>query len=95
MSVVEKRSTMLALGTKAPEFNLKGTDGEMYSNETFVDSKGLLVMFICNHCPYVIHVKDVLVNMTNELLELGIGVIGINSNDSSQESYIFFLHALH
>ncbi len=87
MSMVEKRSTMLALGTKAPEFNLKGTDGEMYSNETFVDSKGLLVMFICNHCPYVIHVKDVLVNMTNQLLELGIGVIGINSNDSSQEKY--------
>ena len=85
--MVEKRSTMLALGTKAPEFNLKGTDGEMYSNETFVDSKGLLVMFICNHCPYVIHVKDVLVNMTNQLLELGIGVIGINSNDSSQEKY--------
>ena len=85
--MVEKKSTMLTLGTKTPEFNLKSIDGEVYSNETFNESKGLLVMFICNHCPYVIHVKDGLVNMANELMKLGIGVIGINSNDSSQEKY--------
>ena len=85
--MVEKHSTMLTLGTKTPDFNLKSIDGEVYSNETFNESKGLLVMFICNHCPFVIHVKDGLVNMTNELMELGIGVIGINSNDSSQEKY--------
>ena len=87
MDMVEKHSTMLTLGTKTPDFNLKSIDGEVYSNETFNESKGLLVMFICNHCPFVIHVKDGLVNMTNELMELGIGVIGINSNDSSQEKY--------
>ena len=85
--MVEKHSTMLTLGTKTPDFNLKSIDGEVYSNETFNESKGLLVMFICNHCPFVIHVKDGLVSMTNELMELGIGVIGINSNDSSQEKY--------
>ncbi len=85
--MVEKQSTMLALGTKAPEFNLKGINGEMYTNNNFSDAKGLLVMFICNHCPYVVHVKDGLVEMTNELMSLGIGVIGINSNDSSQEKY--------
>jgi len=87
MDMVEKHSTMLTLGTKTPDFNLKSIDGEVYSNETFNESKGLLVMFICNHCPFVIHVKDGLVNMTNELMELGIGVIGINSNDSSQAKY--------
>ena len=87
MDMVEKHSTMLTLGTKTPDFNLKSIDGEVYSNETFNESKGLLVMFICNHCPFVIHVKDGLVSMTNELMELGIGVIGINSNDSSQEKY--------
>ena len=85
--MVEKHSTMLTLGTKTPDFNLKSIDGEVYSNETFNESKGLLVMFICNHCPFVIHVKDGLVNMSNELMKLGIGVIGINSNDSSQEKY--------
>ncbi len=85
--MVEKQSTMLALGTKTPEFNLKGIDGEMYSNASFEDSKGLLVMFICNHCPFVVHVKDGLVEMANILSEQDIGVIAINSNDSSQEKY--------
>ena len=85
--MVEKQSTMLALGTKTPEFNLKGIDGEMYSNTSFEDSKGLLVMFICNHCPFVVHVKDGLVEMANILSEQDIGVIAINSNDSSQEKY--------
>ena len=87
MDMVEKQSTMLALGTKTPEFNLKGVDGEIYSNETFSESKGLLVMFICNHCPYVLHVKDGLVNMADKLIASGVGVIAINSNDSSQEKY--------
>ena len=87
MDMVEKQSTMLTLGTKTPEFNLKGVDGEIYSNETFSESKGLLVMFICNHCPYVLHVKDGLVNMADKLIASGVGVIAINSNDSSQEKY--------
>ena len=85
--MVEKQSTMLSLGTKAPKFSLQGIDKKIYSNNTFLDNKGLLVMFICNHCPYVIHVKDGLVSMTNSLIEKGVGVIGINANDSSQEKY--------
>ena len=44
-------------------------------------------MFICNHCPFVKHVNEELVNLTNELMEKNIGVIGINSNDSTQEKY--------
>ena len=85
--MVEKQSTMLALGTKTPDFSLKGIDGEMYSNASFEESKGLLVMFICNHCPFVVHVKDGLVEMANRLSEQNIAVIAINSNDSSQEKY--------
>ena len=85
--MVEKQSTMLALGTKTPDFSLKGIDGEMYSNASFEESKGLLVMFICNHCPFVVHVKDGLVEMANSLSVQNIAVIAINSNDSSQEKY--------
>ena len=85
--MVEKQSTMLALGTKTPDFSLKGIDGEMYSNASFEESKGLLVMFICTHCPFVVHVKDGLVEMANRLSEQNIAVIAINSNDSSQEKY--------
>ena len=85
--MVDKHSTMLSLGTKAPEFNLQGVDGEVYSNNTFRDNKGLLVMFICNHCPFVLHVREGLVSMTNALIERGVGVLGVNSNDSSQEKY--------
>jgi len=78
---------MLPLGTKMPSFELLGIDGKTYTNEDFADKLGTLVMFICNHCPFVKHVNDELVNLTNELLAQNIGVIGINSNDSSQEKY--------
>tara|TARA_Y100000768_G_C23865021_1_gene627608 strand:+ start:245 stop:820 length:576 start_codon:yes stop_codon:yes gene_type:complete len=78
---------MLALGTKLPEFNLEGIDGRYYKNEDFSDKNGLLVMFICNHCPFVKHINAGLVDFTNDLMSKNIGVIGINSNDSSQEKY--------
>ena len=84
---MDVESTMLALGTKMPSFNLLGIDGDMYTNEMFDDKKGSLIMFICNHCPFVKHVNDEVVNLTNEIIQDGIGVIGINSNDSSQEKY--------
>ena len=84
---MDVESTMLPLGTKMPSFALLGIDGKTYTNEEFADKLGTLVMFICNHCPFVKHVNDELVNLTNELLAQNIGVIGINSNDSSQEKY--------
>ena len=84
---MDVESTMLPLGTKMPSFELIGIDGKTYTNEDFADKLGTLVMFICNHCPFVKHVNDELVNLTNELLAQNIGVIGINSNDSSQEKY--------
>ena len=84
---MDVESTMLALGTKMPSFNLLGIDGEMYKSEMFDGKKGSLVMFICNHCPFVKHVNEEIVNLSNEIMGNDIGVIGINSNDSTQEKY--------
>ena len=84
---MDVESTMLPLGTKMPSFNLHGIDGEMYTNEIFDGKKGSLVMFICNHCPFVKHVNEEIVNLSNEIMGNDIGVIGINSNDSTQEKY--------
>ena len=84
---MDVESTMLPLGTKMPSFNLLGIDGEMYTNEIFDSKKGSLVMFICNHCPFVKHVNEEIVNLSNEIMGNDIGVIGINSNDSTQEKY--------
>ena len=84
---MDVESTMLPLGTKMPKFQLFGIDEKTYTNEDFSGKAGTLVMFICNHCPFVKHVNNELVLLSNELLEKNIGVIGINSNDSSQEKY--------
>ena len=84
---MDVESTMLPLGTKMPSFNLLGIDGETYASEMFDGKKGSLVMFICNHCPFVKHVNEEIVNLSNEIMGNDIGVIGINSNDSTQEKY--------
>ena len=84
---MDVESTMLPLGTKMPNFNLLGIDEKNYTNEMFNGKIGSLVMFICNHCPFVKHVNDEIVKLTNEIMEKNIAVIGINSNDSSQEKY--------
>ena len=84
---MDVESTMLPLGTKMPSFNLLGIDSEVYTNEIFDGKKGSLVMFICNHCPFVKHVNKEIVNLSNEIMGNDIGVIGINSNDSTQEKY--------
>lgn len=76
-------STMLELGTKAPEFHLKNVvDGKDISLATFSSSKALLVMFICRHCPYVVHVKDELVRIGKDYAPKGVGIIAISSNDA-------------
>ena len=84
---MDVESTMLPLGTKMPNFNLLGIDEKIYSNEMFNGKVGSLVMFICNHCPFVKHVNDEIVKLSNEIMDKNIAVIGINSNDSSQEKY--------
>lgn len=73
---------MLPLGTAAPDFNLPDTvSGKNISFNDVATDKGTLVMFICNHCPYVIHVNDELVRVANEYAEKGIGFVAISSND--------------
>ena len=84
---MDVESTMLPLGTKMPNFNLLGTDEKIYTNEMFNGKVGSLVMFICNHCPFVKHVNDEIVKLSNEIIDKNIAVIGINSNDSSQDKY--------
>lgn len=74
-------STMLELGTLAPDFVLPDPDGEIYHLNAQEIEKGLLVIFMCNHCPFVIHLRDVLVRKITEYQGLGIRVVAINSND--------------
>ena len=75
-------STMLALGTTAPDFSLPTTGGKTVSLSTFTDSKLLVVMFICNHCPYVKHIQKGLVEVANDYQAKGVGFVAINSNDA-------------
>jgi peroxiredoxin len=69
------------LGAKAPPFDLPGVDGRRHTLESARGPKGLLVMFICNHCPYVKAVIDKIVRDTRDLAAQGIGSIAISSND--------------
>jgi peroxiredoxin len=81
--MVRTLSTMLPLGTKAPDFSLVNIDGRTVSLESFQGAPALLVMFICNHCPFVKHVADELARLGNEYQMRGVGVVAINSNDAT------------
>jgi peroxiredoxin len=72
---------MLPLGTKAPDFSLPDTEGNIVSPEDFEDEPALLVVFMCNHCPYVKHIIEPFVDIVKEYQGKGVGVVGINSND--------------
>jgi peroxiredoxin len=74
-------STMLPLGTQAPDFSLVNVDGRTVSLSDFDDAPALLVIFMCNHCPYVKHLADELAEFTGEYMQKGVAVVGINSND--------------
>ena len=79
-------SNMLPLGTEAPDFQLPDViSGKMFAYNELVDNHGLLVMFICNHCPYVKHVQEQLVKLSYDYQDKGIGIVAISSNDV--ESY--------
>lgn len=74
-------SIMIDLGTKAPNFSLiEPATGNTLSRSDF-ESKPILVAFICNHCPYVIKIKDAFTHFATEAMEKGIAVVAINSND--------------
>lgn len=75
-------SNMLPLGTRAPQFSLPDTvSGQTLSLQTLRGVRGTLVMFICNHCPYVKHVNPELVRLARDYIGRGIGVVAISSND--------------
>ena len=76
-------STMLPLGTGAPAFSLPDTTGKTVSLADFKEAKALLVMFICNHCPYVKHVKEELARLGADYQPKGVAVVAISSNDVS------------
>ena len=80
--MVATMSTMLSLGTEAPDFSLPDTRGKMVSLSEFEKAPALLVIFMCNHCPYVKHVADALTVITREYQERGVAVVGINANDA-------------
>ncbi len=73
-------STMMPLGTLAPDFSLPDTKGNTVSLKDYSSKNGLVVMFICNHCPFVKHVQKELVRLANDY-QRHIGFVAINSND--------------
>ncbi|MHB8898097.1 MAG: thioredoxin family protein [Thermoguttaceae bacterium] len=83
--MVKTASTMLQLGAEAPDFSLPNIDGSTVCLSDFVDARALLVMFICNHCPFVKHVADHLARLGRDYQEKGVVIVAINSNDV--ESY--------
>ena len=79
--MVKTASTMLPLGTKAPGFSLPNIDGSTVSLSDLAGSKGLLVVFLCNHCPFVKHLRTQLAEFATEYQAKGLAVVGISSND--------------
>jgi peroxiredoxin len=81
--MVKTASTMLALGTPAPEFHLPDTvSGESISLDSFTGQKALLVMFICRHCPFVKHVQAELAKLGQDYANAGLGIVAISANDA-------------
>ena len=76
-------STMLPLGTPAPDFRLPDTNGKTVSLADFRDKPALLVIFMCNHCPYVQHIRTGLAQLAKDYLSRGAAIVGINANDAA------------
>ena len=77
-------STMVPIGTPAVSFNLPGVDGKMYSLDSFSEKNVLVVIFMCNHCPYVKEVLQRLIDLQAESKGLGVQFVGINPNDAEK-----------
>ncbi|HTB84121.1 MAG TPA: thioredoxin family protein [Candidatus Sulfotelmatobacter sp.] len=75
-------STMLPLGTTAPDFKLPDTSGKTISLADFKDKAALLVIFMCNHCPYVIHIRAGLAQLGRDYAAKNVGITGISSNNA-------------
>jgi peroxiredoxin len=75
-------STMLPLGTAAPDFNLPDTNGKLVALADFKNAPALVVVFMCNHCPYVIHIRAGLAQFARDYAPKNVGIVGINANDA-------------
>ena len=80
--MVLTKTPICNFGEKAHNFNLKGIDGKSYSLKDCVGKRGIIIMFICNHCPYVKAIVNDIVKDTNSLKELGLNSVAIMSNDT-------------
>lgn len=74
----------LKIGSAMPGFSLKAVDNKTYSSDTFKDKKVLMVIFSCNHCPYVQAYEDRIIAIQNDYADKGVAVMAINSNDDSK-----------
>ncbi len=79
--MAETPSTMLPLGTKAPNFELPDTNGKSVSLKDFDGASAVLVVFMCNHCPYVKHIRGHFTELVKEYHKKGVRAVAINSND--------------
>jgi peroxiredoxin len=80
--MAETPSTMIPLGTPAPDFALPDTEGRIVTLASLSDAPGLCVMFICNHCPFVKHVRAGLAAFGRDYQARGLAIVAINSNDA-------------
>ena len=83
--MVKTASTMMPLGSQAPDFSLVNVDGRTVSLADFRGKPGLLVMFICNHCPFVKHLAADLARFADEYQTRGAAIVAINSNDTASQ----------
>lgn len=81
--MVSTQTPLCDFGAPAPDFALPGVDGWVWTRDQCAGPRGLLVMFICNHCPYVQAIRDRLVRDVRELTALGIGCVAISANDAT------------
>lgn len=82
--MVKTASTMLPLGTPVPAFELINVDGRTVRSTDFANAPALLVIFMCNHCPFVIHLADALAQFAVEYQARGLASVGINANDPTK-----------
>ena len=74
-------SLAIELGTEAPDFALPDSDGKIHRLADVAGEKGLLVAFICNHCPFVLHIAEAFANFARDYQGTGLGIVAISSND--------------
>ena len=80
--MVATNSTMLPLGSKAPAFRLPDAHGKMVALSDFPDARAVVIVFMCNHCPYVKHLRSGLAQLARDYLPKGVTIVGISSNDA-------------